>query len=250
MKRKIVFITDCVDIAYNELRGVALEQLRELKIDDSIEIEPVAAVYPFSIINGSFVLRLLAEVYPPGTVFSIILNPLQHRPERIFGKTKKKDFIFLGANTGVFSWFFRDFGISELYELNDPGFLPFGGKYVHAPAAAKLAANMDFDLLGKKFDSSKLLPFDIDPGTIVHVDNFGLIKFYSTPVDFQDGDAVSLLFKGRKINAVFSKRMMSRSTGEWVIYPGSSLGLLELGKVRENGAAILGVAPGDVLTFA
>lgn len=249
MKRKIVFITDCVDIAYNEMRGVALEQLRVLKIDDTIDVEPVAAVYPFSIINGAFVLRLLAEVYPPGTVFSVILNPLQHRPERIFGKTNKKDFIFLGANTGVFSWFLKDFELAELYELNDPGFLPFGGKYIHAPAAAKLAANMDFDLLGKKFDAAKLLPFDIELGTIVHVDNFGLIKFYTTPKDFKEGDAVKLLFKGQKINAIFSKRMMSRPTGDWVVYPGSSLGLLELGKVRENGAALLDAAPGDVLTF-
>lgn len=250
MKRKVVFITDCVDIAYNELRGVALEELQKLGKEDDIEIEPVASVAPFSIMNGAFVLRLLAEAYPAGTVFSVILNPMQHRPERIFGKTKKKDFIFIGANTGMFDWFFKDFEIAELYELSDPGFLPFGGKFVHAPAAIKLAAETDFDSLGHKFASEKLLPLDIKQGTIVHVDNFGLMKISAPLRDWQEGQKVSLLFKGKRIEAVFSKRMMSRDTGEWVIYPGSSLGLPELGKVRENGAKVLGAVPGDILSFS
>jgi predicted lysophospholipase L1 biosynthesis ABC-type transport system permease subunit len=42
---------------------------------------------------------------------------------------------------------------------------------------------------------------------------------------------------------------MSRDTGEWVIYPGSSLGLPELGKVRENGARELNAKIGDIITF-
>lgn len=110
MKRKIVFITDCVDIAYNELRGTVLNYLK----NDEVEIEPVAPVAPFSIINGNFVLRLMADSYPDGTIFSVILNPFKERPARLLGKTINKNFYFMGANTGVFTWFFKDFGISEL----------------------------------------------------------------------------------------------------------------------------------------
>ena len=81
MKKRIVFITDCIDVAYNELRGVILDNIKS----DEIIIEPVAPVAPLSIINGNFVLRLMADAYPEGTVFSVILNPSQERPAREAG---------------------------------------------------------------------------------------------------------------------------------------------------------------------
>ena len=152
MKKRIVFITDCVDVAYNELRGVILSNIKS----DEIVVEPVVPVIPFSIINGNFVLRLMADAYPEGTIFSMILNPMKERPARLIGKTKKKNFYFIGANTGVFTWFFRDFGVDELYELNDPGFFPFGGKYVHAPAVAQIAMGKPLNEMGNPFDIKKL----------------------------------------------------------------------------------------------
>ena len=57
MKKRIVFITDCVDVAYNELRWVILSNIK----DKEIEIEPVVPVDPMSIINGNFILRLIFE---------------------------------------------------------------------------------------------------------------------------------------------------------------------------------------------
>lgn len=250
MKRKLVFITDCVDVAYSEIRGVVYQELQKFQIsDDQIIIEPVAKVFPFSIINGSFILRILAESYPAGTVFSVILNPMQKRPERIFGRTTKKDFIFIGANTGVFDWFLKDFRIDKLYELNDPGFLPFGGKYVHAPAATKLAIGETFESMGKIFNQDKLLPLEIKRGTIVHVDNFGLMKFHGSISHLKEGDVVQISVNGFPISAIITTRMMARPTGERTIYPGSSIGLPELGKVRENGAKLLDAKPGDIIEF-
>lgn len=174
MKKRIVVITDCTDIAYNEIRGTILSNIKD---EDNIIIEPVVSVKPFSIINGNFILRLMADVYPDGTIFSIILNPSQKRPERLIGKIKNKDIFFMGANTGVFTWIIRDFDIEELYELNDPGFIPFGGKYVHAPSVAKIASGTPLINMGKEFNVNNLVKLDVSTGTIVHIDNFGLIKF-------------------------------------------------------------------------
>lgn len=249
MTRKIVFITDCTDVAYSELRAVTLTLLESLGVADTVDIEPVASVYPFSIVNGAFVLRLLAEVYPPGTVFSIILNPSRVRPERIIGKTAKNDFIFLGANTGVFDLFIEKFGVSELYELHDPGFVPFGGKYVHAPNAAKAASGVDLQELGVALEKERLLGLTIEDGTILHIDNFGLMKIKTTLREESFGEVVRLEVNGNIIDAYQGKRMMERETGEWVIYPGSSLGYPELGKVREDGARALDVKPGNVVKF-
>ncbi len=245
MKKRVVFITDCTDIAYNELRGVILDNIK----NEEIIIEPVVSVVPFSIINGNFALRLMAEAYPDGTVFSIILNPSKERPARLIGKTKKKGFYFMGANTGVFTWFFRDFGIEELYELNDPGFFPFGGKYVHAPAVAQIAMGKPLNKLGHLFGIEKVVKLDISEGTIVHIDNFGLMKFVGELTGLNEGDKLKIDINETTLKAIYAKRMMSRETGEWVIYPGSSFGLPELGKVRENGAKELNTKIGDIITF-
>ncbi len=245
MKKQIVFITDCADIAYNELRGVILSHIG----DKEIAIEPVVKVAPFSIINGNFVLRLMAENYPANTVFSIILNPSKERPARLIGKTKKKNFYFMGANTGVFTWFLRDFGVEELYELKDPGFFAFGGKYVHAPAVAEIAMGKPLREMGNPFDLEKLTKIDTPPGMVVHVDNFGLIKFVGDLTGLNEGDELKVNAGGKILKALYSKRMMSQDTGKWVVYPGSSLNLPELGKVRENGAKELNTKIGDIITF-
>lgn len=245
MKKQIVFITDCVDIAYNELRGVISGCIG----DGEVLVDPVVQVVPFSIINGNFALRLMAEAYPEGTIFSIILNPSKERPARLIGRTKEKGFYFMGANTGVFTWLFRDFGVSELYELNDPGFFPFGGKYVHAPAVAQIAMGKPLKDMGHIFDIDDVLKLDIKEGTIVHIDNFGLMKFIGDLSGLNDGDNVEVKINDRVIAAVYAKRMMSKDTGEWVIYPGSSFGLPELGKVRQNGAGELMAKVGDVISF-
>lgn len=245
MRKRIVFITDCADVAYNELRGVILDNLK----NDEIIVEPVVPVAPFSIINGNFVLRLMAEAYPEGTVFSVILNPSKERPARLIGKTKKKGVYFMGANTGVFTWLFRDFGIEELYELNDPGFFPFGGKYVHAPAVAQIATGRPLKDMGHPFDIEKIIKIDITGGTIVHIDNFGLMKFTGDLTGLYEGDKLEINVNKKTLKAVYAKRMMNRETGEWVIYPGSSFGLPEFGKVRENGARELNIKIGDIITF-
>jgi S-adenosylmethionine hydrolase len=245
MENRIVVITDCVDIASNELRGILLNNLK----NDKVVIEPIAPVAPFSIINGNFVLRLMADVYPENTVFSVILNPSKERPARLIGKTKKKNFYFMGANTGVFTWFFRDFGIKELFELNDPGFFPFGGKYVHAPAVAQIAMGKQLRNMGHAFDIEKVVKIDILAGTIVHIDNFGLMKFTGNLAGLIEGDHVVVDIGGKTLTAVYSKRMMSCETGEWVIYPGSSFNLPELGKVRVNGAQEINARIGDLVTF-
>lgn len=250
MKRRIVFITDCYDVAYSELRATTLNELDKINPKHPIEIEPVVVVKPFSLINGSFLLRLLAESYSVGTVFSVVLNPSKVRPERLIGKTKLKTFCFVGANTGVFDWFLRDFGIGELYELNDPGFVSFGGKYVHAPAVARIASGVEFSKLGTPFSFGKLKKLDIFSGAVLHVDNFGLIKFNTFLPKLNEGEKVSVKINNHDISAVYSKRMMSRETGEWVIYTGSSFGLAEFGKVRENGATEIGVKEGDMVVIS
>jgi hypothetical protein len=81
---------------------------------DEIVVEPVVPVTPFSIINGNFALRLVADAYPKGTVFSIILLFNERETSSINWKNKEEGFLFYGGKYRIFTWFFRDFGIEEL----------------------------------------------------------------------------------------------------------------------------------------
>ena len=239
--KKIVIVTDCVDIAYNELRGTYASLLQDV---DFVEIEPVVQVKPFSVINGAFVLRLMVDSYPTGTVFSIILNPEKNRPERVVCRLKNKDVTIMTANTGVLEMVTKEFGIKECYEVVDPGFYPFGGKYVHTPTVAQIAQGTKLSEFGPEFSQEKLRALDTH-NVIVHIDNFGLMKCTNQLKLPEIGDQYQITLGRTTITAKYDVRMMSNETGDWIIYPGSSFGLIEIGKVRENGAMLLGAKEGD-----
>jgi len=75
------------------------------------------------------------------------------------------------------------------------------------------------------------------------------MKFVGELTGLNEEDKLNVNVSGKTLKAIYAKRMMSRETGEWVIYPGSSFGLPELGKVRENGAKELNAKIGDIITF-
>lgn len=247
--KNVVLITDCKDVAFNEMKWIILQECRKIGVLD-INIELVS-ISEFSIINAAFLTRLIGEHCFPGTVLSIVINPQKHRSARIYGKTKN-GILFFGANTGALTWFLNDFGIEELYEVNDPGFISFGGKYVHAPNVAKLLADTPFNSFGKKFDKKDLSNLDIKVGTIVHIDNFGLMKIMGETPQYEEGDMFKVFVNGDyKLDATFSNRMMSRNDREWILYKGSSLhGMPELGTVRyKSGFEDMGFNIGDIVTW-
>jgi S-adenosylmethionine hydrolase len=246
MKRKVVVLTDCIDVAWQEIRGTIYSNCD----DYSVQIEPVVAVDPYSISNINFLVRLIAETYPEGTIICAIVNPLKTRTERIVGKTKKKNLIFEGTNTGAFGWLVDDFGCEELYELYDPGFVPFGGKYVHAPAVGKIASNIDISKLGKPFSPKSLRHIKYDEGMVMHIDNFGNLKlFHKFDKNPKDGDKFRISINDKTVNTVYNTRIMARDDGERIIYSGSSFGFTEIGIVRGNFAKTYNVKNDDIMNI-
>ena len=247
--KHVVVITDCRDVAFCEIRRQIISECE--KLDNSYtEVEPLVPAEEFSITNGAFLARLMAEHYKHSVLFVLILNPCKQRPKRIFGKLSN-DVYFDGADTGTLNWLFNDFGIKSLYEIKESKFCPFGGKYVHSPTVAKMASGIPFEEYGKEISKDELCDFSIPNGTVVHIDNFGLMKIKDDFPDYQDGTKVKIFVNGKEsIVAVISERMMNQNTEAWVLYPGSSMGLPELGKVRcKDGAKELNVQVGDIITW-
>lgn len=246
MKRKVVVITDCIDVAWQEIRGSIYSNCN----DFDVQIEPVVPCDSYSIENVNFLVKLIAEIYPEGTIICVIVNPLKLRTERIVGKTKRKNIIFEGTNTGAFGWLVEDFGCSELYELFDPGFVPFGGKYVHAPAVGKIASGVEISKLGNPFDLSKLRHIEHKEGMVMHIDNFGNLKLYHKFTDNpKDGDIYNVKIGNKDFKMIYNTRMMERNDGDLIIYPGSSFGFTEIGTVRGNFAKQFNIKNGEIVSI-
>lgn len=245
MKRKVVIITDCIDVALLEIRGAIYSSSN----NDDYQIEPIVQVKEMNIVNTSFLIRLIAGIYPNGTIINVIVNPLQLRTERIVGRLALKDIVFEGTNTGAFGWVIEDFGCSELIELYDPGFVPFGGKYVHAPAVGKILSGCELKELGHAFSIDRIRDVGRKEGVIVHIDNFGNVKFIGDLSKHQFGDVITVSIREKKYEVVYWERMMERMDGEIVIYPGSSFGLPEIGVVRGSAEELFKVIPGDIIEY-
>lgn len=236
-------------MAFNEIKWRILQECYKRGCDN-IDIELVS-IHEFSIINAAFLTRLMVEHCLAGTVLALVINPQRTRSARIYGRISN-GVIFFGANTGAFSWLFKDFDTHELYEIHDPGFVSFGGKHAHAPNIAKLVMGTPLDDMGKKFPKELLNNIDIKEGTVVHIDNFGLMKIKGETPNFDDGIKLKIFKNGKYIlDATFANRMMSRDDREWILYAGSSLNAMpELGTVRyKKGYKDIGAKIGDIITW-
>jgi len=247
MKKKLVLLSDCTDVAVNEIRMSIYEGLKE-----DIQIEPAINIIPFSLINCSFLLRLVSEIAEPNTIFYIVVNPIKGQPPRIIGKTIEKGFVFVGRDSGVFGWLVERYGCAELYHINNNKFVPFGGKKIYPNVISQYINGIPIKDLGTLVDSNTLNKLEINEGTVLHIDNFGLVKImYDEGVlkalDIKNGDFVNVSVNGNfAIKALYSERMMSENDGVFTVCVGSSLnGLLELGCVRGNICHKINVKVGD-----
>jgi len=251
----IVIFTDCTDVASSEIYG----QLHTLLHNNNIKynIAPVIHVENFSIINAAFLVRLMANIYSKNSIFLVIVNATNDNPVRIFGETCN-GIKFVGNNSGYFSWLFDDFGISEVYLTHNNREYDnrsFGGRNVQVPTVVDIATKKNLNVIGEKIvDYSMLKKCNILQGTIVHIDNFGLMKFLNVCNDeIRSSSSIDVFINNEfVISARFSNKMKTCKDGEWIIFEGSSLNppLLELAKVRcRNSALAIGAKIGDVITM-
>jgi S-adenosylmethionine hydrolase len=253
MKRKVVIISDCRDIAYLEMRQTIVNNLTE-EVCENVEIEPLVGVENFSVVHAAFSLRLLVELYPPGTIFMIVVSGLASSPDRVYGKFKNGSY-FIGNNSGYLNWTVDDLGLESIYANNknyavDPR--AFGGKYVHAPTAAGILNGLDLNTFGEKRDASFLGDFSIKKGTLVHIDNFGLMKLYNDKItNLVEGQVLRVSINGKYvIDAIYTRSMKNHPDGTFVISNGSSLHLMpEIACVRKHAAQELNSKVGDLVEF-
>ncbi len=200
----------------------------------------------------------------------------------VIGRTKKKDIIFVGANTGVFDWLVRDYGLAELVQItkrkpfivdgeliylpgekapknfekrfsNKTEHLTFAAHTILGSIASVVTVGMDFKLFGEERGRSFIVKHRIENGEIVHIDNFGNAKIYGT-INVNDGQKLSIhkLKDDKKIaqGVYITGRMMSQPTGLYAIYPSTSLtNMIDMALIRGDACKNLKLNIGDVLSF-
>ena len=267
--KHIVLITDCKDVASEQIKGRLSKLLGEKDIDYKVYN---AFTPPFQITNGMFLTKLLFDEVPNGkdTLYLAILNPLKEKPKRIFGRLENGSY-FVGADTGIFSLIFKESNIQEVFETKNLGHYPFGGLHVHSVAAAKLLIGGTFEKVGDKLKSENIKTYEPKKGEVVHIDNFGLSKIWLRESDLkleEDTPIKIKIFNSNKqlkseFKAVYSNRMMNYENNQIIVYPGSSLleqklkekneeyrksGLIEIGLVRNpNSSEFLKLNLGDLI---
>lgn len=230
--KKVIMITDCADVAHIEMELIIEEESKKRGIND-VEFKLVP-IEEFSILNAAFLTRLLAEECQPWTVLSVVINPQRHRSARIYGEFLN-GVRFFGANTWALTWAINDLWVKNLYEIHDPWFITFWWKFVHAPNIAKILADCPFDDFWKSFPIESLQKLDLNEWSIVHIDNFWLMKIFGNPISFNDGQKFKIYKNWEYIlDAVFAPRMMSLEDDVRCLYAWSSLNLPELWQVRNK----------------
>lgn len=251
---RIVIFTDCTDVAYNELCETIYSELAARNIFN-FTISPLVPIRQFSICNAAFVIRLLADICLPGTIFFVVANATNRKPARMIGQTKN-GILFVGNNSGFFNWMIEDFGLEWLYKNKEDRLKnnrSFGGKHVGAPTVAKLIAGTPLNELGDQVSQDFLSDFFIQDGTVVHCDNFGLMKIkHSTTDNLREGAAIKIFVNNEcRVDGIFTDHWKTQKDGVWVLFPGSSLNAMpELGRVRSpDSAKELGVREGDIISW-
>ena len=279
MPRTLQIITDITDASYNEMYAI-IHSISERLSETPINIAPFTPVKEYSITHGAFLTRLMAKNYINPVVLYTNVSPHPTHNTDVIGRTKKKDIIFVGANTGVFDWLVKDYGLAELVQITKRKPFIVGGEFIYLPGekppenfdkrfsnitehltfaahtilgsiASAVTVGMDFKLFGEERDRSFIVKHEIKNGEIVHIDNFGNAKIYGT-IGVTEGQGLLILKDDKKIaqGVYITGRMMSQPTGSYVIYPSTSLtNMVDMALIRGDARKSLKLNIGDVLSF-
>ncbi len=158
-----------------------------LKVNPALPILDLCHnIQPQNIDHAAFVLRMVYQDYPKGTVFTCVVDP-GVGTERHAIAVQAGPYYFVGPDNGLFTFALQEEGISQIVHLNNeslwnqPVSQTFHGRDIFGPCAAHLATNQDLSALGSPFEGN-LQELDwslIDSaqeqlaGRVGHVDRFG-----------------------------------------------------------------------------
>jgi len=204
------------------------------------------AVRKFSIINCAFLVRLMAESLPRGSVIVGCVDPripgINRIPIAVYFSSI--DLYFVGPNTGTISMLLDSFRSDTIIHLsyNDWNKNQFLGRNLFSPVAGKLIAGAPIESFGEIISIEDIYHLNFPKYTILHIDNFGNLKINCRISQLPVNKFSSINVNG--IPAIFAqdfKDITNTQTIEpdqLIVTVGSSLDFLEIQRKAQNTAAI------------
>jgi S-adenosylmethionine hydrolase len=159
-----------------------------LSIAPSAQIVDIThAIQPQNIRQAALTLKSVYRYFPKGTIFVVVVDPGVGSARRPIA-VRAGDFTFIAPDNGVLSYTLAEIGDYEVVTLQNPAYRlaepssTFHGRDIFAPAAAHLAAGVDFHSLGLSIDGAVMLDRPMlrmndrqIRGEVTHIDHFGNI---------------------------------------------------------------------------
>jgi S-adenosylmethionine hydrolase len=245
----VVLMTDfgLRDDAVGLLRGAVLAAAPDAQVLDLTHEVP-----RYEVDDGA---RLLAEapgVYPPGTVFVVVVDPGVGTTRRPIAARLANGTMLVGPDNGVLSVALERHGPAEVRVVDDRGLMrgdvstTFHGRDVFAPVGGHLAAGVPFESVGPVIEDWVRLSMpraqkgtDSAAGLVVSIDEpFGNV-WTNIPggmladLAIRVGDQVEVLLHGERLKLTFVDTFGDVPVGQPLLY------------VNSRGDAALALNMGD-----
>lgn len=270
LRPTVVLMTDfgTKDDAVALLRGVVVSIARDAQVLDLTHEVP-----PFDIEAGARLLEDSPGIYPPGTVFVVVVDPGVGTARKPIAARLANGSYLVGPDNGVLALAMAKHGVQEVRTIEDRRFMlanvstTFHGRDVFSPAGAHLALGAPpFAEIGPLYDGwVKLPPHRVEPimraapdlgetvglqGEVVAIDEpFGNVWTNITPDDLRalagSGD-LAFQIADKKIEAPLVKTFGDVPEGKPLAY-WSSRGRLSLALNMGDAARTYGVKRGQVV---
>lgn len=250
--RRLVTLTSDVGAAYAaQMKAVLLSRLPAERLVDLAH-----DLRAHDIAEGAFLLRAMAERFPPGSVHLAVVDPGVGGRRAPLIVACGDGSTLVGPDNGLLMPLAARLGSPRAFRI-DPARLPFhrrvgttfDGRDLFAPAAAELALGRRPEELGRRVRPRALsLPEprrhrDGAEGLVLHVDRFGN-AVTNVPTDWvPSGTSALWLESVRRRRLPWDTRYEGHRPGE-LLALGSSFGLVEFSVARGSAAESAGLAVG------
>lgn len=239
------------------MKGVILDIDPEARLVDISH-----QIAPQDVRSGAFVLFASYGCFPCGTVHLAVVDP-GVGTGRLAIAVRTASGIFIGPDNGIFSLVLQKEEAWEARSLENPDLQrkpvsrTFHGRDIFAPAAAHLAAGIEFELLGpacapviSQWASPSCTSAGIE-GEVIHIDRFGNAITNVTPDALgEPGQSVRWKVRaGEGAGLPVLETYGLVSPGSALALVGSS-GFLEIAVNQGNAASELGLYTGTGVLFS
>ncbi|MFO7797309.1 MAG: SAM hydrolase/SAM-dependent halogenase family protein [Promethearchaeati archaeon] len=247
------------------MKAVILNISPETKIIDLSHM-----VKPFSIIEGSYILKSNYSYFPKQTIFVVVIDPGVGSERGILALKTNDGYYFVGPDNGILpAALGHNIEKCALVEndkyFHRPVSSTFHGRDIMSPVAAYISLKTPLKNIGPIINQKQLkmieIPLEIKPDQrkikccIQYIDEFGNIttniplkknKISNTDITLSEKTRI----KVRKNNSIFegnySSHFASVSKDSLLFLQGST-GFLEISINQGNASKILDISSGDVI---